>query len=133
MEWGEYGIRVNTLSPGYFLTQMLQNLFNDYPDRREKWPTENMLGRLNKPSEYGGAAVFLLSDARSYMTSVDLRIDGGHAAWLGLIARGLVVVWTKATGSRNKVGFGFSSWVSLIPGTCRTRKNGLYSRNIIHS
>ncbi|KAM0294205.1 hypothetical protein ACHAO9_001905 [Fusarium lateritium] len=81
MEWGEYGIRVNTLSPGYILTQMLQNLFNDYPDRREKWPTENMLGRLSKPSEYRGAAVFLLSDASSYMTGADLRIDGGHAAW----------------------------------------------------
>ncbi|WZH39496.1 uncharacterized protein QYS62_000417 [Fusarium acuminatum] len=81
MEWGEYGIRVNTLSPGYILTQMLQNLFNDYPDRREKWPTENMLGRLSKPSEYRGAAVFLLSDASSFMTGADLRIDGGHAAW----------------------------------------------------
>lgn len=81
MEWGEYGIRVNTLSPGYILTQMLQNLFNDHPDRREKWPTENMLGRLSKPSEYRVAAVFLLSIASSYMTGADLRIDGGHAAW----------------------------------------------------
>lgn len=30
MEWGEYGIRINTLSPGYILTQVLQNLLNDY-------------------------------------------------------------------------------------------------------
>ncbi|KAH7270497.1 uncharacterized protein BKA55DRAFT_588921 [Fusarium redolens] len=81
MEWGEYGIRVNTLSPGYILTQMLQNLFNDYPDRREKWPKENMLGRLSTPEEYRGAAVFLLSDASSFMTGADLRMDGGHAAW----------------------------------------------------
>ncbi|KAF5560571.1 D-arabinitol 2-dehydrogenase [Fusarium phyllophilum] len=81
MEWGEYGIRVNTLSPGYILTQMLQNLFNDYPDRRERWPKENMLGRLSTPEEYRGAAVFLLSDASSFMTGADLRMDGGHAAW----------------------------------------------------
>ncbi|KAF4431427.1 hypothetical protein F53441_13903 [Fusarium austroafricanum] len=81
MEWGEYGIRVNTLSPGYILTQMLQNLFNDYPERREKWPKENMLGRLSTPEEYRGAAVFLLSDASSFMTGADLRMDGGHAAW----------------------------------------------------
>jgi NAD(P)-dependent dehydrogenase (short-subunit alcohol dehydrogenase family) len=81
MEWGEHGIRVNTLSPGYILTQMLQNLFNDYPDRRESWPKENMLGRLSTPEEYRGAAVFLLSDASSFMTGADLRIDGGHAAW----------------------------------------------------
>ncbi|SCV51341.1 related to D-arabinitol 2-dehydrogenase [Fusarium fujikuroi] len=81
MGWGEHGIRVNTLSPGYILTQMLQNLFNDYPDRRERWPKENMLGRLSTPEEYRGAAVFLLSDASSFMTGADLRMDGGHAAW----------------------------------------------------
>ncbi|EGU79777.1 oxidoreductase [Fusarium oxysporum f. sp. conglutinans race 2 54008] len=81
MEWGEHGIRVNTLSPGYILTQMLQNLFNDYPGRRERWPKENMLGRLSTPEEYRGAAVFLLSDASSFMTGADLRMDGGHAAW----------------------------------------------------
>ncbi|KAF4967749.1 hypothetical protein FZEAL_10496 [Fusarium zealandicum] len=81
MEWGEHGIRVNTLSPGYILTQMLQNLFDDYPERRTRWATENMLGRLSQPNEYRGAAVFLLSDASSFMTGADLRIDGGHAAW----------------------------------------------------
>ncbi|KAM0418705.1 hypothetical protein ACHAPT_012404 [Fusarium lateritium] len=80
-EWGEHGIRVNTLSPGYILTQMLESLFDDYPERRTKWPSENMLGRFSTPNEYRGAAVFLLSDASSFMTGADLRIDGGHAAW----------------------------------------------------
>lgn len=80
-EWGQYGIRVNTLSPGYILTAMLQNLFIDYPDRQDQWPKENMLGRLSLPKEYRGAGVFLLSEASSFMTGSDLRIDGGHAAW----------------------------------------------------
>ncbi|UPK99159.1 hypothetical protein LCI18_010094 [Fusarium solani-melongenae] len=80
-EWGQYGIRVNTLSPGYILTQMLQNLFDDYPERKTKWAGENMLGRISMPNEYRGAAVFLLSDASTFMTGADLRIDGGHAAW----------------------------------------------------
>lgn len=80
-EWGEFGIRVNTLSPGYIMTQMLQSLFDDFPERKEVWPTENMLNRLSLPSEYRGAAVFLLSEASSFMTGSDLRIDGGHAAW----------------------------------------------------
>ncbi|KAH6609026.1 d-arabinitol 2-dehydrogenase [Trichoderma cornu-damae] len=80
-EWGQYGIRVNTLSPGYVLTQMLLNLFEDYPERKEQWPKENMLQRFSVPKEYRGAAVFLLSDASSFMTGSDLRIDGGHAAW----------------------------------------------------
>lgn len=60
---------------------MLQNLFDDFPERRDVWPKENMLGRLSYPPEYRGAAVFLLSDASSFMTGADLRIDGGHAAW----------------------------------------------------
>lgn len=80
-EWGQYGIRVNTLSPGYILTQMLENLFVEYPERKTRWASENMLGRLSTPNEYRGAAVFLLSDASSFMTGSDLRIDGGHAAW----------------------------------------------------
>lgn len=80
-EWGTHGIRVNTLSPGYIMTEMLQNLFIDFPHRKEQWPKENMLGRLSLPHEFRGAGVFLVSDASSFMTGADLRIDGGHAAW----------------------------------------------------
>ncbi|KAJ5688154.1 hypothetical protein N7536_010773 [Penicillium majusculum] len=80
-EWGQYNIRVNTLSPGYILTTMLEMLFVEYPERREQFGKENMLGRLSHPREYRGAAVFLLSNASSFMTGSDLRIDGGHAAW----------------------------------------------------
>ncbi|OJK03927.1 hypothetical protein ASPACDRAFT_75447 [Aspergillus aculeatus ATCC 16872] len=81
MEWGQYNIRVNTISPGYIVTAMVEQLFVQFPERREEWPKHNMLGRLSTPNEYRGAAVFLLSDASSFMTGSDLRIDGGHAAW----------------------------------------------------
>lgn len=80
-EWGHYGIRVNTISPGYIMTSMIEKLFEEFPERRESWPRENMLGRLSVPKEYRGASVFLLSDASSFMTGSDLRMDGGHAAW----------------------------------------------------
>ncbi|KAG9727541.1 hypothetical protein KCU73_g12599, partial [Aureobasidium melanogenum] len=50
-------------------------------ERRREWPTQNMLGKLSKPEEYRGAAVFLISDASSFMTGSDMRIDGGHCAW----------------------------------------------------
>ncbi|KAF3399478.1 D-arabinitol 2-dehydrogenase [ribulose-forming] [Talaromyces pinophilus] len=80
-EWGQYNIRVNTISPGYIVTQMVENLFVQFPERREEWPKQNMLGRLSRPEEYRGAAVFLISDASSFMTGSDLRMDGGHAAW----------------------------------------------------
>lgn len=80
-EWGQYGIRVNTISPGYIVTAMVEQLFVKFPERRDSWPKENMLGRLSKPDEYRGAAVFLLSEASSFMTGSDIRMDGGHAAW----------------------------------------------------
>ncbi|RDW89733.1 putative sorbitol utilization protein SOU2-1 [Coleophoma cylindrospora] len=80
-EWGMYGIRVNTISPGYIVTAMVEALFEKFPERRTEWPTHNMLGRLSKPEEYRGAAAFLISDASSFMTGSDLRMDGGHAAW----------------------------------------------------
>lgn len=80
-EWGPFNIRVNTISPGYIVTAMVEKLFVQFPDRRDQWPKQNMLGRLSSPNEYRGAAVFLLSDASSFMTGSDLRIDGGHTAW----------------------------------------------------
>ncbi|KAL8841131.1 MAG: hypothetical protein Q9176_003472 [Flavoplaca citrina] len=80
-EWGEYGIRVNTISPGYIVTAMVEELFKKFPERREEWPKQNMLGKLSRPEDFRGAAVFLMSPASSYMTAADMRIDGGHTAW----------------------------------------------------
>ncbi|KAM3419167.1 hypothetical protein BST61_g5111 [Cercospora zeina] len=80
-EWGQHGIRVNTISPGYIVTAMVEALFAQYPERKRDWPTQNMLGKLSLPQEYRGAAVFLISDASSFMTGADLKIDGGHSAW----------------------------------------------------
>ncbi|KFX95930.1 hypothetical protein O988_05557 [Pseudogymnoascus sp. VKM F-3808] len=80
-EWGMHNIRVNSLSPGYIVTQMVTELFERYPERETDWPSQNMLGRLSTPEQYRGAAVFLLSDASSFMTGADLRMDGGHSAW----------------------------------------------------
>ncbi|KAI9743628.1 MAG: hypothetical protein M1818_002944 [Claussenomyces sp. TS43310] len=80
-EWGMHRIRVNTISPGYIQTSMLDVLFKESPERKTEWPAENMLGHLSRPEDYRGAAVFLISDASSYMTGADLRMDGGHASW----------------------------------------------------
>lgn len=80
-EWGEHGIRVNTISPGYIVTDMVRALFDRFPEREVEWPRQNMLGKLSAPEDYRGAAVFLLSDASRFMTGADLRIDGGHSAW----------------------------------------------------
>ncbi|EJD36153.1 NAD(P)-binding protein [Auricularia subglabra TFB-10046 SS5] len=81
VEWGQYGIRVNTISPGYILTDMVEAEFAEHPELRKEWASHNPLGRISKAPEYRGAAVFLLSDASSFMTGADMIIDGGHRAW----------------------------------------------------
>ncbi|KAI5778875.1 short chain dehydrogenase/oxidoreductase-like protein [Geopyxis carbonaria] len=80
-EWGVHNIRVNTLSPGYIMTQMVEKLFETFPERDAEWSAQNMLGRISRPEEYRGVAVFLMSDASTFMTGSDIIVDGGHCAW----------------------------------------------------
>ena len=51
------------------------------PRIEKLWEEENMLMRLSWADEYRGPIVFLLSDASSFVTGTDLRVDGGHTAW----------------------------------------------------
>lgn len=81
MEWGPKGIRVNALCPGHIVTPMVKKNFEEDPSLKERWEKENFLGRLSTPEEFRGAALFLLSDASSFMTGNSLVIDGGHTAW----------------------------------------------------
>ncbi|KAI1386598.1 NAD(P)-binding protein [Hypoxylon trugodes] len=88
MEWspinqkdGTGGIRVNCISPGHILTPMVRENFEEVPGLKEKWESENMMGRLAETTEFKGAALFLLSNASSYMTGTNLVIDGGHTSW----------------------------------------------------
>ncbi|RPA97327.1 NAD(P)-binding protein [Choiromyces venosus 120613-1] len=80
-EWGQHGIRVNSISPGYIVTPMTRHDFKASPEREQFLSEGNMLGRLSLPEEYRGAGVFLVSNASSFMTGSDLLIDGGHHAW----------------------------------------------------
>jgi NAD(P)-dependent dehydrogenase (short-subunit alcohol dehydrogenase family) len=87
MEWGPSGktgkksIRVNCLCPGHVVTAMVEKILADDPESRKIWESENMLGRLARPEEFRGAALYLLSSASSFMTGASLVIDGGHTAW----------------------------------------------------
>ena len=81
MEWSRHGIRVNALCPGHIVTPMVEQNFREQPELRGLWEKESMLGRLAVPEEFKGCALFLLSEASSYMTGANLVIDGGHTAW----------------------------------------------------
>ena len=75
-DWGKYGIRVNNLVPGYTHTPMNQKSWEDNNLRQER-ATHAMLGRWAEPEDMIGAAIFLASDASSYVTGSDLYVDGG--------------------------------------------------------
>jgi len=78
-DWGKYGIRVNNLVPGYTHTPMNQKSWEDKNLRQER-ATHAMLGRWAEPEDMIGAAIFLASDASSYVTGSDLYVDGGWNA-----------------------------------------------------
>lgn len=74
------GIRANTLSPGATMTQRLTERHgSEFAVEAELGPL-HLLGRVARPEEIAEGAVFLASDAASFMTGADLLIDGGYTA-----------------------------------------------------
>ncbi|MFA6471379.1 MAG: glucose 1-dehydrogenase [Candidatus Latescibacterota bacterium] len=74
---GHYGIRVNAIGPGYFKTDLTQELRNN-PERYNALINRMALGRWGDPEDLAGIAVFLASDASSYLTGQTIYVDGGY-------------------------------------------------------
>jgi NAD(P)-dependent dehydrogenase (short-subunit alcohol dehydrogenase family) len=76
------GVRVNTLSPGATDTPIIDGQF-DSPEKadaaRSVFAEATPLGRIGRPEELAAAALFLASDESSYITGIDLQVDGGLA------------------------------------------------------
>jgi NAD(P)-dependent dehydrogenase (short-subunit alcohol dehydrogenase family) len=79
MEWVDRGIRVNSISPGYTATPM--NTRPEMIHQTKSFEDQTPMQRMADVNEMVGPAVFLLSDAASYCTGVDLLVDGGFACW----------------------------------------------------
>jgi NAD(P)-dependent dehydrogenase (short-subunit alcohol dehydrogenase family) len=79
MEWVGRGIRVNTISPGYTATPM--NTRPEMVHQTKLFEDGTPMGRMAHVDEMVGPAVFLLSNAASYVTGVDLLVDGGFCCW----------------------------------------------------
>jgi len=75
-EWGPKGIRVNSICPGVIKTAMTRGMLKD-KKMKQAMLAKIPLKRIGKPIDIAGAAVFLASDASSYMTGEDIIIDGG--------------------------------------------------------
>jgi NAD(P)-dependent dehydrogenase (short-subunit alcohol dehydrogenase family) len=79
-EWAPHGIRVNSISPGYILTALV-NKIPAVAQHLPFWTDLTPVGRLGQVEDLQGAVVFLASDASDFMTGHDLVIDGGYSVW----------------------------------------------------
>jgi NAD(P)-dependent dehydrogenase (short-subunit alcohol dehydrogenase family) len=71
-------IRVNALSPGAVETRRLILRYGDMTTARRMAGPKHLLNRLGEPEEIAQAALFLASDAASFMTGADMLVDGGY-------------------------------------------------------
>lgn len=74
VEWAQYNIRVNCVSPGYMATELVAEMKNMH----EGWISKIPAGRLGVPEDLVGAYLYLLSDAARYTTGTDFIVDGGY-------------------------------------------------------
>ncbi|MBE7473714.1 MAG: short-chain dehydrogenase [Anaerolineae bacterium] len=82
-EWAPRGVRVNSISPGYTRTQLV-NEFLEKPIGQEKlphWLARTPMSRLGEVTDLQGAVVYLASEVSDFMTGHDMIIDGGYCAW----------------------------------------------------
>jgi len=80
-ELASKGIRANVISPGPVETPILKRQFGENTDSmKERFKTMIPMGRMGKPEEIAAAAVFLASEESSFITGIDLPVDGGLVA-----------------------------------------------------
>lgn len=82
-EWAPRGVRVNSISPGYTRTEMVDKFILE-PIGQEKlphWLTRTPMNRLGEVTDLQGAVVYLAAEVSDFMTGHDMIIDGGYCAW----------------------------------------------------
>ncbi len=82
-EWAQYGIRVNSISPGYTKTSLVDNLIATPEGKKmaDAWIPMIPMRRMAEVTDIQGAVVYLASEASDYMTGSDMIIDGGYCVW----------------------------------------------------
>ena len=136
MEWAKHNIRVNSVSPGLVQTAMTYWV-PQQPDWEQQLRYYGGFPRLAEVQELGGAYVYLLSDAASYTTSIDIPVNGviGSKFFFLFVRFFLVLVGVvRLTGFYSLLGFMYFVQISMLllrdPGQCN--QWNAYSR-IIHT
>jgi len=80
-EWAQYNINVNSISPGFFLTDINKRFLEENPGFYETSTAGVPLNRWGDPEELAPLALFLASGASDYITGADFNIDGGYTLW----------------------------------------------------
>ena len=80
-DWAPQGVTVNAIAPGTFLTDANKRWISQRPELKEEIEAMVPMGRLADPSEIGGLALYLASDASSFMTGSIVVLDGGRTLW----------------------------------------------------
>jgi len=79
IEWARHGVNVNAIAPGVFKTALNRELLES-TDRGKEFQIRTPMGRFGRVEELAGAAVFLASEAASFVTGEVLAVDGGFLA-----------------------------------------------------
>ena len=77
-EWARRGVRVNAIAPGFVMTDLNRDKMS--AERKALALARTPMGRFGEPFDLAGAAIFLASDAASYVTGETIRVDGGFLA-----------------------------------------------------
>jgi gluconate 5-dehydrogenase len=80
-DWAPYQVTVNAIAPGAFLTDANRRWIGEKPEFKAEVEATIPMGRWGDPKELGGLALYLASDASSYMTGSVIIIDGGRLLW----------------------------------------------------
>jgi NAD(P)-dependent dehydrogenase (short-subunit alcohol dehydrogenase family) len=82
-EWAPRGVRVNSISPGYTRTQLVDDLVASPEGGRNvpQWMALTPMGRMAEVIDLQGAIVYLAAEASDFMTGHDMVIDGGYCVW----------------------------------------------------